>query len=267
MLAPGYIVTCFGVTGDGTNYFGATIFTNMTTAEGLSVTGTKTNWFGATYFTNGLYADGVNVTNVLLSNQQSNYAGTLRVTNFFSSTNRMDMAEITNSLNVGGASRFTNNVAVEGTLQVGGASRFTNNVAVQGTLQTGGMAHFTNNVSIAGDLYVNAKGNITNVHVGSIVTSTNSFAQAVDFNNKYGYTNATANITFEQNMTGVVSTNRNWCERVINANGADRTITVPASWNIKGGGTTITATNGTFLHLLITAQEGAYTNVLWEHAY
>jgi hypothetical protein len=74
-------------------------------------------------------------------------------------------------------------------------------------------------------------------------TNAQASASAVDMAVEFAYTNCLGNITF----TGVANSSTKQVRHtrvLIDANGTNRTLTLPASWIVKGGVRTITVTNG-----------------------
>lgn len=64
------------------------------------------------------------------------------------------------------------------------------------------------------------------------------------------------------NLVGTSTTEARTCELLIDANGADRILRVPASWRTSDGLKTWTVTNGTVRRIIVKAYANLYTNLI-----
>jgi len=109
-------------------------------------------------------------------------------------------------------------------------------------------------------------GVTASAYSGFFRQGTNSLGNAnVDFAKGHvAITNLAGNwtITGCQNMN---ANEDNWQVIKLNANGADRTITVPADWYVSGftNSTTVTVTNGTWAELGVSAIQGIVTQAVF----
>jgi hypothetical protein len=123
----------------------------------------------------------------------------------------------------------------------------------------------TNTAVAVSDPISLGQANIGTSWLTNVVTPTNSFTgTALDFSKAEETTNLTGNITY----TGIANaTSGAYNSKIVHvgASGADRTVTVPASWGITPCATvssfTFTVTNGTKGDFLFCCQLGFSTNV------
>lgn len=132
-----------------------------------------------------------------------------------------------------------------------------------GSLAISDGADYDQTITMSGDQFRFSRGINTSTSIatnGFFVPTNLPNAQIVDFFRPIVTTNASANITF----TGVANLQPGMENQAIWKIIPDGTYTVsfPATWkNTAGAGSSYITTNGTHLHVLITAQMGVSTNV------
>lgn len=107
---------------------------------------------------------------------------------------------------------------------------------------------------------------VTTATVPNPSWSTNGVSAAATFpvatNGVYSLTNAAGAVTFTA-VSGTDSARVTWGTLLIDANGADRTLTLPASWRVPDGVRTITVTNGIVGVLSVNCYAQKYTNAFY----
>lgn len=100
--------------------------------------------------------------------------------------------------------------------------------------------------------------------------ATNAFTAAATFpvstSGQYSLTNAAGAVTFTS-VSGTDASNVAWGTCIIDANGSDRTLTLPANWRVPDGVRTITVTNGTIGSLTVFCYANKYTNAFYRCGY
>jgi len=101
---------------------------------------------------------------------------------------------------------------------------------------------------------------LTNVPLAAILSPTNTWgSQSIDFAIPEASTNASGPITFALAVLNLKPTGYNYATRHINANGANRTVTIPTGWSSTR--TTHIITNGTRATFTVVCQLNQFTNI------
>lgn len=169
------------------------------------------------------------------------------------------LQRFTNSINA--SNIVTTNLTVTGTAYID--SLTATNVYY---LKTNQYAMFDGNGKLVG---TNNGWFWTNIPMSSLTEQTNLWygGTTLSFTNASSYTNMAGNLTVA-GLASFSTTNVNTFTLICNANGSDRTITIPAEWRASPyGGTAYTVTNGSVCDFTVRMQLGVFTNAYFNWSF